>query len=66
MYELKPVVIQCPFCLEQFDSSVDLSCVENTGDIVQYTEDCYVCCRPILFTVGIDEKSELTLLIQQE
>ena len=66
MYELKPIIIQCPYCCEQFDSSVDLSCIEGAIEAVQYTEDCYVCCRPILLNLTIDVHGTLTILVQEE
>ena len=43
---LEPVVLQCPYCGESFESSVDAS----AGDQA-YTEDCAVCCQPILVSV---------------
>ena len=45
--------VQCPYCGESFEASVDPS----AGD-QHYVEDCYVCCRPIEFhlTVGTDHE----------
>lgn len=40
--------VSCPYCGEMFSTQVDCS----AGD-QQYTEDCQVCCRPILFNLQI-------------
>ena len=42
------VMTDCPYCGERFELIVDPSVPEQT-----YTEDCYVCCRPIVFSVFI-------------
>ena len=41
--------VSCPWCGESLDTPVD-----TTGGQCQYTEDCQVCCSPILITVHID------------
>ncbi len=41
--------IECPYCGEHIGLLVDCSI-----DRQQYTEDCQVCCSPILVTVEID------------
>jgi hypothetical protein len=38
--------VECPFCGETFTTVVDCSEDQQT-----YVEDCYVCCRPIVFHV---------------
>lgn len=43
------VNLQCPYCWEMIDILVDCSVEEQ-----QYTEDCSVCCRPIVFNVTVD------------
>jgi hypothetical protein len=40
---------KCPFCLEKISMLLDLS-VEGEQS---YTEDCEVCCNPILITYGV-------------
>jgi len=45
------VTVQCPYCWEQFNLLIDAS-VESQ----EYVEDCEVCCRPIDFTIEIDEQ----------
>jgi Cysteine-rich CPXCG len=45
------VSIDCPYCGESIEISVDCS-VENQN----YIEDCQVCCRPMDVTVAVDEE----------
>lgn len=47
------VDIACPYCGETIEIALDAS----AGD-QQYTEDCQVCCRPIVMTVTLDEDGE--------
>lgn len=44
---LENVWLNCPYCGEAFDTSVDCSAGNQ-----RYIEDCPVCCRPI--EVGVD------------
>ncbi|HET9122431.1 MAG TPA: CPXCG motif-containing cysteine-rich protein [Acidiferrobacteraceae bacterium] len=44
--ELEPVVIECPYCGEPFETALDWS-----GGSQTYVEDCAVCCRPIQFVL---------------
>ena len=54
--------VQCPYCGETFETEIDVS-----GGSQEYIEDCYVCCRPIVFQVKIDVDGELTgLEVQRE
>ncbi|WP_455201881.1 CPXCG motif-containing cysteine-rich protein [Kaarinaea lacus] len=46
--------VSCPYCGESFNASVDLSVGQQN-----YIEDCYVCCRPIQFSIDIDYNGEL-------
>ena len=41
--------VECPFCGETFTIVVDCSESEQS-----YVEDCYVCCRPIVFRITCD------------
>lgn len=50
MSDLIPVRIQCPYCWELLDTSVDPSVRE-----AEYVEDCQVCCQPIVFEVVVDD-----------
>ncbi|HMP72178.1 MAG TPA: CPXCG motif-containing cysteine-rich protein [Kiritimatiellia bacterium] len=38
--------LQCPYCWELIEISIDASVPDQA-----YVEDCSVCCRPILVTV---------------
>lgn len=48
---LEPVLIQCPYCWETLEISVDPSVAEQ-----EYVEDCQVCCQPILLTIRLDDR----------
>ncbi|MDF1692192.1 MAG: CPXCG motif-containing cysteine-rich protein [Zhongshania sp.] len=50
MNALESVVARCPYCGERVELLVDSSEGEQ-----QYTEDCEVCCRPMVVSVAIDE-----------
>ncbi len=50
MSALDSVLIQCPYCWEALDISVDPSVAEQ-----EYVEDCQVCCQPILLRVVFDD-----------
>lgn len=41
--------IHCPYCGEPFETDIDCS-----GGSQSYYEDCYVCCRPILFETVVE------------
>lgn len=49
---LEEADIQCPYCWETIVIELDLS----AGDQL-YTEDCSVCCRPILVRLRTDGES---------
>jgi Cysteine-rich CPXCG len=55
--------IQCPYCWEHFSVLIDLSTPYQ-----EYVEDCFVCCRPIVFIVESEngELSSLTLRAENE
>ena len=46
---LEETRIDCPYCGEQFDTSVDCSMGGQ-----QYVEDCPVCCQPIDIKTDVD------------
>lgn len=54
-YLEEPEKITCPYCGETVSVIVDYSAGEQ-----QYYEDCPVCCRSILITIGFDEHGELS------
>lgn len=45
---LEAAFYDCPYCGERVETSLDLS-----GGDQQYTEDCEVCCRPIVFILQV-------------
>ena len=46
--------VQCPYCGENFETAIDTSAGNQ-----EYIEDCYVCCRPIVFRIEIDDEGNL-------
>lgn len=50
MQNLETALIQCPYCWEQIEVVVDCSIEQQ-----EYTEDCSVCCRPIIITVVLSQ-----------
>jgi hypothetical protein len=47
---VQAVTISCPYCGEDFGSSVDLS-----SGSCSYVEDCQVCCQPIDIAIEVSE-----------
>ena len=43
--------INCPYCWQQIEVAVDCTQPE-----LSYVEDCYVCCRPIHFSIFVDQQ----------
>lgn len=50
---LEETEITCPYCWETIVVEVDLSAGSQT-----YTEDCSVCCHPIVLRLRVDEDEE--------
>lgn len=44
------VTVQCPYCGESFETSVDWS-----AGAFRYIEDCHVCCQPIELAGDVDD-----------
>jgi hypothetical protein len=41
--------------------------IDTSGGNQEYVEDCYVCCKPIVFRIEVDVDGELTgLEVQRE
>lgn len=57
---LEEAFYDCPYCGETVDTAVDLSGGDQT-----YIEDCQVCCRPIVFTLHVQD-NEWTLQTRSE
>jgi len=45
---LETLKAQCPYCGEPIELVVDTSL-----DVQEYTEDCEVCCRPMIVSVDV-------------
>ncbi|HHZ88472.1 MAG TPA: CPXCG motif-containing cysteine-rich protein [Chromatiaceae bacterium] len=58
---LENTLVSCPYCGESFETVVDCS----AGD-QRYIEDCYVCCRPIIFDVSIDVEGAFSVAVRSE
>jgi len=58
---LNTVSIQCPYCGDAVDITVDCSI-----DYQQYIEDCYVCCRPMQLSVSVDEHHVASVNVRHE
>ena len=52
--QLIEVALQCPYCWEDITLLVD-----GSIEMQEYIEDCEVCCRPIDFSVEVDENDEV-------
>ncbi|MDX1552480.1 MAG: CPXCG motif-containing cysteine-rich protein [Marinobacter sp.] len=61
MSALDSVLIQCPYCWETLDLSVDPSVADQ-----EYVEDCQVCCQPIVVHVVLDENLTPTVDVRAE
>jgi len=51
----------CPYCGERIEVVVDCSVDEQS-----YVEDCFVCCRPIVFSMTGDNGELLSLNLSTE
>ena len=54
-------LIHCPYCGEHFDTDIDCSAGSQT-----YFEDCYVCCRPILFETVVENGELMAIQARRE
>lgn len=44
------ISVQCPYCGESFMVEP-----EPSGEVMEYVEDCHVCCRPIVISIHYSE-----------
>ena len=58
---LSTLSIQCPYCGDSVDVTVDCSV-----DYQQYIEDCYVCCRPMQLSISVDENQNASVIARHE
>lgn len=61
MNELMPSTVQCPYCWEFIEVLIDGSINEQA-----YIEDCQVCCRPINFSVTVNESGTFNINVAHE
>ena len=61
MPELAEQTISGPYCGEAISVLVDDSLPEQ-----RYTEDCEVCCRPIVMDVSVDSDGDVAVLARSE
>lgn len=61
MSDLQYARIQCPYCWEPLEVSIDPSIPEQ-----DYVEDCQVCCQPILIHVAFAEDGSLQVSADAE
>jgi len=61
MYELQEKSVDCPYCGERLEVLLDPSVPEQ-----EYTEDCQVCCRPIIFNVTVDLNDDVFVSVRSE
>ena len=54
-------IVSCPYCGEAIEVLLD---PQEAGQ--QYTEDCQVCCKPILFNVVVDSIGNLSVSVRDE
>jgi hypothetical protein len=53
--------LSCPYCLEQIEITVDA-----TAGSQEYTEDCEVCCNPIVFRIDIRDGGKTSITADRE
>jgi transcription elongation factor Elf1 len=61
MHQLTPTQISCPYCGEP-----TLVMIEAIGEAQEYTEDCQVCCRPMVFHVNEDHQGNIHVNVRAE
>ena len=61
MFGLSTEKVDCPYCGEQFEAVIDCSEAQQS-----YVEDCWVCCRPIIFQVSVDDTGLVTVSTHHE
>lgn len=49
--------VHCPYCGESFETNIDPS-----GGNQEYIEDCFVCCRPIVFRLETDIDGNVSMV----
>jgi sarcosine oxidase delta subunit len=55
------ISVDCPYCGERLELSVD----ESGGASQKYVEDCAVCCQPMEVFVSVDDDDECSVAVQR-
>jgi transcription elongation factor Elf1 len=50
--------VSCPFCGERIEIAIDLSAGGQ-----EYTEDCQVCCQPMLVSYAVEDDQLMSLQV---
>jgi len=58
---LETVTVACPYCGEPNELVIDMSVPQQ-----EYTEDCFVCCRPMVVTSRVDDGGTPWVGVRQE
>lgn len=61
MNDLRETSVSCPYCGEQLDVTVEVMNEEQ-----EYIEDCQVCCRPIIFSIGSGYDGNPSVMVRSE
>lgn len=61
MQELIEQAIDCPYCGEQITVII-----ETLDESQEYIEDCQVCCRPIIFDIGVSVDGSTSISVRSE
>lgn len=61
MNGIEAVATRCPYYGERIEVLVDCSVPEQS-----YTEDCQVCCRPMILRTAVDESGLPTVTASRE
>ena len=58
---LEEMTVTCPYCWESIVLELDTSAGSQT-----YTEDCSVCCQPIVVHLAVDENGGFDVSVEPE
>lgn len=61
MQALEEVSVQCPYCGEFIELTVDRSMLDE-----RYSEDCAICCQPMVVLASVDEAGGLSVAVRRE
>ena len=61
MSELLEKDISCPYCGENIEVVIEV-----LDESQEYIEDCQVCCRPIIFDIGVNVDGSTSISVRSE